>query len=230
MGWNGWRAQVTVYLVIYPDPSQIATLAWSQTPFLLLIVAAGIALRRRAVAAARRLVADDRAGYDSLWAGITSAPGAADALDSLCLAAARLEATCSCWRGGPRQLDPDQRRPSYAAALPWWELPCCGGGEMGGVGPGGPTRCLDQLYAQAVAAGPLLLGRVRAWALASGGGFPLLRALQGCAWLRWDEAQNDPVLLRLIRWGNCKSAARAIEKTVRSYNQVVPQLVFPLRI
>ncbi len=184
-----------------------------------------MALRRRAVAAARRLVADDRAAYDALWASIAATPGAPESLDSIRQAAGRLEASCRCWPGGPRQHDPSQRLPSSAAALEWWELACGGGGETGGGaagGRGGPTQCLDQLYAQAVAAGPLLLGRARAWALASGGGFPLLREMRGWAWVRWVEACDDPALLRLIRWGQCKSAARAIEKTVRSYNQVQP--------
>jgi hypothetical protein len=221
MGWGG-GPQTVVYLAIFPNPGLLVSLAWSPPPFLLLLVAVGLALRRRAVATARRLVADDRAAYDVLWASITAQPRAAEALESIRQAAARLEANCLRWPGGPRQHDPDQRRPSLAAALQWWELPCCEGGHMGGVGPGGPTRCLDQLYAQAVAAGPLLLGRVRAWALASGGGFPLLRELQGCAWMRWEEARDDPALFRLIRWGKCKSAARAVEKTVRSYNQVEP--------
>ncbi len=93
---------------------------------------------------------------------------------------------------------------------------------MGGMGPCEPTLCLDQLYAQAVAAAPLLLERVRAWALVSEGGFPLLRAMPGCVRLRWREVHNNPALLCQIRWGQCKSAARAIEKIVRSYNQVQP--------
>ncbi len=205
---------------MYPDPSQIAAVAWSPTPFLLIIVAAGVILRRRAVAAARRLVADDQAAYDSLWASIAAAPGAADALESISLAVARLEASCRSWPGGPRQHNSGMCWSSSAAALQWWELACGGGDDEDCGVPGGPTRCLDQLFAQAVAAGPLLLGRVRAWAMASGGGFPLRQEILGSVWVRWAEARDDPALLRLIRWGQCKSAARAIEKTVRSYNQV----------
>jgi hypothetical protein len=233
--WDGvglpWQA--VIYLAVFPDPSQISTVAWSQTPFILLIVVAGVALRHRALAAARRLVADDRAAYDALWSRITAAPGAVVALENLNLAAMRLnlassymEARTTCWRRpgspGPQQLDLHQLRPSDVTALHWWEL--AGSridpSHVRDLGPGGPTRCLDQLYAQAVAAGPLLLGRVRMWALLSAGGFPLRRPTRDNVWIRWREAREDPELLNQIGWGQCKSASRAIEKIVRSYNQV----------
>ncbi len=218
-------SQVAIYLAVFPDPNQIYTLAWSPTPFLLLFVAAGVALRNRAVAAARRLVADDRAEYEALWAQITAAPGAVNALESIHVAAARLEhleASCSRRTGCPRQHDSCQRRPVSSPTTQWWELACCEGSDVDGVGMGEPTRCLDQLYAQAVAAAPLLLERVRTWALLSEGGFPLVLAMPGCVWVRWRDVHDNPALFCQIRWGQCKSTARAIEKIVRSYNQVQP--------
>ncbi len=63
--------------------------------------------------------------------------------------------------------------------------------------PGRPVDSLDQLFAAAAAAHPLLLERARAWAAASGGRFPAGRG------------------------AGLKSVERAVEKIVRVYRQVV---------
>jgi hypothetical protein len=185
------------------------------------VVLAGVALRHRAVRAARRLVAADRAAYDALWAGVVAAPGAKDALAALCHHSALLMANSDRGLAGPRQLIHRPLPAAAAAAAPWWKLPGGSGAGEKGAGMDLPVRCLDQLFAQAAVVAPLLMERVQQWALESGGGFPVLRGMRGGAWVRWAEARDDAAVRRMVRWGQCKSASRAVEKTVRSYDQVL---------
>ena len=185
----------------------------------MLLVIIGVVLRRRALVSARRLVAEDNKTYDAMWARLTAAPGATDALAKVCSEVKRL---ASAGRPEPgrlgyvHQLARRAQSSATAAAAPWWALPCSE--HLPHVAL--PVRCLDQLVATAGVAAPLLVERVQRWALASGGGFPLRRQMRGCVWIRWADAQDDPVVSRLVKWAQCKSAARAVEKTVRSYDQV----------
>ena len=161
--------------------------------------------------------------YDTMWARLIAVPGAADALSAICHEVGKLAAANSrrekCML---RQLVWSTPPSASVTKAPWWEVPFWERRhpEVGGFAV--PVRCLDQLFAAAVVAVPLLIGRVQQWALDSRGGFPLRKKMLGSVWLQWADAYNDAMLRRLIRWGPCKSAARAVEKTVRSYNQVCP--------
>lgn len=86
-----------------------------------------------------------------------------------------------------------------------------------------PVESLDQLYAQAVGVQPLLKYKVQAWAHATNGLFfvrPDPNAPRGAAkneFRSWRDLCSDPQADNVIKWGTLKSAERAIEKLVRSY-------------
>ena len=81
-----------------------------------------------------------------------------------------------------------------------------------------PVRSLDQLYVQASCMHPILLGKVKSWALASNGMFQVevsheYRRLEGAGKSPKDSKCN-------LKFAKLKSTGRAIEKVVRSYGQV----------
>ncbi len=181
-------------------------------------------LRRRDLHRARALLGPDRARYDAAWAAERARPGATAALEGIAAAAAALAARAAA-AAPPRQLNrrsTGPRCPSICPPAPprsgqgglcggvdvarasllqgmssFQGIGDCGAGVPGTVDPGRPVDSLDQLYAAAAAAHPLLLGRVRAWAAASGGRFPGGGAGAGL-----------------------KSVERAVEKIVRVYQKV----------
>ena len=60
------------------------------------------------------------------------------------------------------------------------------------------------------------------WALVSGGCFLLggRRPDEPARYVRFEDVKGDREAVRRIRWAQIKSADRAIEKIVRSYEQV----------
>ena len=70
------------YCVLYPHPRLLATIAvFGSSSWITILVIAGHVLRRRALRAARRLVAADEAASDRLWSGlVTAGPGRRSAL------------------------------------------------------------------------------------------------------------------------------------------------------
>jgi hypothetical protein len=137
-------------------------------------------LRWRDVRRAHTLLGPDRARYDAAWALERARPGAAAALAGIAAAAAALAARAAAC-GPPRQLGHCRLGPRRATS-----------------DPVGPVDSLDQLFAAAANAHPLLLERTRAWAAASGGWFPA----------------------GAKRGAGLKSVERAVEKIVRVYRQV----------
>ena len=83
--------------------------------------------RARTLAAARHLVAPDRARYDALWAELIAAPGAAESLDAL---QAATTALCD-----PR---PSAAPRQYNLALPPAATAPAKGAPGGGAAAGGP--------------------------------------------------------------------------------------------
>ena len=82
---------------------------------------------------------------------------------------------------------------------------------------------LDQLFVQAACLEPILLLKVREWALSSGGCFPCRLSPVCVTYVRWPgegaEAPGE------FKWCALKSAQRAIEKVIRSYGQDASRLV-----
>ena len=82
-------------------------------------------------------------------------------------------------------------------------------------------------------AAPLLRAKVKTWALASGGMFPMLPADDGpaggeagpCRFERWDAVVGDGARMELVKWPSVKSMKRAVEKMYRCYAGDVSRLV-----
>ena len=91
--------------------------------------------------------------------------------------------------------------------------------------PGGPDLSravllmdLDVLYSQAMCAHPLLVDKVRNWAVACQGRFPGLLSRVGGGVLLFSPPTEGSSAA--IRWARVKSVGRSIEKVRRCYDQV----------
>ena len=85
-----------------------------------------------------------------------------------------------------------------------------------------PLASLDQLYVQAACVEPILLHKVKEWALASGGSFPCRMASGAVAYVRWEGTDASS---SHFKWCQLKSTQRAIEKVIRSYGEDASRLV-----
>ncbi len=69
----------------------------------------------------------------------------------------------------------------------------------------------------------ILLNKVRAWAIASRGSFPIRRVSEAergpVSLILWNQDAEQSSLSR-VAWGQLKSINRAVEKLVRAYHQV----------
>ena len=86
---------------------------------------------------------------------------------------------------------------------------------------------LDQLYFQAHCLHPILLDKVKKWAIASSGLFPVRSESEdsdhsraGVNYIKWTEIERDPSIASRVCWAKVKSVERAIEKIVRTYKHV----------
>jgi hypothetical protein len=161
--------------------------------------------RRRARVRARLMVLADRRRYDALWETVRAGPAAESAVLAI-----RTEVLLLC-SGGPTDATPRQRIPLAGG----WRSASSSMALRGGAAVGS----LDQLFVQAMCLSPVLISKVQAWALASGGCFPCARVGgSGGSFVRWADAARDSGIP--IRWASVKSHHRAIEKIVRVYAQV----------
>ena len=150
------------------------------------------ALRHGVMAHASRIMLEDRRRYDAMWALQCSDPKAVAeirALDDVCHTLSRSSGTGS--NGLVRQMQRGDNGASESVPV--------------------PVASLDQLFAQARCLEPIFCWKVRAWAEASRGLFPIVGCL---GFSRHSEAGGE------IKWAQVKSVHRAIEKAVRVYRQV----------
>ena len=84
-----------------------------------------------------------------------------------------------------------------------------------------PIDSLEQLFVQASCLHPILLEKVKGWALASNGCFPLLESK---SFVRYAESLTSPTLR--FRWAKVKSVSRALEKVHRIYGQASESATF----
>ncbi len=212
-----------------------------------LIAAAILALRHLALSRARRLVIADSASYNELWRTVVASNGAADALTELTRRVASLTAACACQCNGARiwQCNRALRPPcSSGAPVPGraqWGEEC---GVEGTVDAGRPVDSLDQLFAQAAVLHPILLAKVRAWAAASRGGFPVHGGegfiIEANSTMRaWSEDSSESAYSEgseatqlpnqgLPKFARVKTVARSVEKLVRAYGQASTQPMIPI--
>ena len=148
-------ANAATYSVVYPDPALLrSSLLLGPVWILVVIVIAGVTFRRRAVAAARRLVAADQEAYDAVW---DSLHRDADSDHRLSTAVDALAGGCSA-----RQARQYSRRklPDRKLGRSMWDADCGLLGDMsssewardrlsaGDIDMGPPVDCLDQLFVQ----------------------------------------------------------------------------------
>ena len=210
------------FTLLFPDPTVlITTLLFGLSTWLLILVFIGIYLRRKAVAAAQRLVAADTAAYDSLWDNLVHDSRSQTSLVNLVLAVHLLKSRAHNVIGAPRQYR--RKASSESSDYSTWHL-CMtesflvGGGIPASIDFAKKICSLDQLFVQAEILDPIFLAKVKEWALVSSGCFPALQPKEGGVLLvRWGKAIDSKLQ---IRWGKLKSVTRAVEKLVRSYDQV----------
>ena len=194
-------------------------------PFASIVLGAGvIAFRQSALVRARHLVVEDSQRYEKSWAQIVSIPSESASIElvqeEIKLITSGLDPH-SVLRQRQHELPGGRRlsktinalsQASLCKFLRILPLTIASASDQ-------PIKSLDQLYMQAWCLHPILLAKVKAWALDSGGCFPRIR-LEGAGtqtFVRYQDVAQDP---RVIRWASVKSVLRAQEKLVRVYGQV----------
>ena len=160
----------------------------------------------RCVADARALVAPDQQAYGIVWSACLDSPSDFSSLE-------RIDAHIRAAWGHQRPGILRQRvGPSQAGV--WSHMP--------------PIRSFERIFAQAAVAAPLLRSKVKAWALQSGGMFPMIQAEEGTSrycFERWDSIIGHAELVGRVKWAKVKSKKRAVEKVYRCYAGDVSRLV-----
>jgi hypothetical protein len=163
----------------------------------------------RSIADARAVIAADEQEYDAAWAACIASRTDSSALEDIDML---MHATWGHLRPGIlRQCD---RRSGYCK----------------------PIKSLERILAQASVAAPLLRSKVKAWALKSGGSFPVQhhddgesrfdgRGPQSVRFERWERIAGDPELMGRVKWARVKSEKRMVEKVYRCYAGDVSRLV-----
>ena len=221
------------YTILFPHRwLLITTLLFGLNTWLLVLVSFGIFIRRRALTAARRLVAADTAAYGNLWSNLMNDARSSNSLVDLCSVAEKL--TCQI-NVAPRQCRRKASDVSHYGHCVWNR--CVERSFLGGEGVPDSVDCsqgvcsLDQLFVQAQLLDPILKAKVKEWATISSGCFPACKSEDpkgGVMIVRWNESKTCDSKLQIC-WGKIKSVSRAVEKLVRSYAQVNFCLLLLLR-
>ena len=171
--------------------------------------------RRQAVAGAHSVILNDKLCYDEIWAKLCEQEDIFNLKNFVKRIADMQDQSCH-----PRQFIYQKqnllakRRLSMSSSLRVKFGQSMLGGFFG-TSCGMPIVCLNQLYVQAQFLQPILLSKVKSWALHSRGCFPL-RCEDG--FLRYSDVLSCSG--QEIKWASLKSANRAVEKLVRVYRQV----------
>jgi len=174
--------------------------------------------RRQAVAGAHSITLNDKLCYDAIWAKLCQQEGIFALRNFVKRIEEMLDNSCP-----PRQFIYQTRKPlakrrsSISSSFEFGQSLLSGlFVTQGGL----PVVCLNQLFVQAKFLQPILLSKVKSWALTSRGCFPL-RSEDG--FLRYSDAMSCSA--QQIKWASLKSANRAVEKLVRVYGQDVSRLL-----
>ena len=165
----------------------------------------------RSVAEAKDLIAADEREYSAAWAAYIASPRDSAALDGI-------EVLVRTVWGSLRPGILHQRAgPSNSLKGRWEHTP--------------PIYSLERIFAQAEVAAPLLRSKVKAWALLSGGLFPVGAEEDNrgerplFSFERWGRITGIPEEMARVKWAKVKSKKRAVEKVYRCYAGDVSRLV-----
>ena len=89
------------------------------------------------------------------------------------------------------------------------------------------VRSCDQLYVQAMLVHNTMRDKIKEWALQSQGYVAILPdplSPVGNQFIKWVDAQNDPEMIRRVKWPLLKKSARVMEKLRRVYNDNAARL------
>ena len=90
-----------------------------------------------------------------------------------------------------------------------------------------PMRSLDQLYVQAICLEPILLRKVKDWAVGCSGCFACASAAGLREYVQYSEIEKNKTFN--VKWCRLKTEGRAIEKSIRSYGQDVSRVLDVVR-
>ena len=206
----------------------------SETTAILSFAVVVLYLRKRALNKARSVVLCDMARYNAMWQQILASHEALRELAELEAECFAFLCKCPC-STRPRQLNHrcsalEQVAKSFLLSklqqLMWKVKTNSGKGSVPSkLDPRNPVRSLDQLYTQAMCLHPILLSKVKSWASACNGLFPISGATFPRKYVTSQDIASSPTLD--VKFARVKSVHRAVEKIERSYAQVC---AFPLDI
>ena len=183
-------------------------------------------LRQRVLWRARYLITQDQRQYDIIWDRLMSdADSATDVCDLKQLADG---IAAGCKGLIPQHLTIRNIPENHSNSLSGFQVILESYGQQNTTSCGDdvqdrlPVTSLDQIFCQASVLHPILLDKIREWAMQSDGLFPL-RCASGLSpiYVCYSKAIRRPTTLERIAWAKIKSVDRAIEKVVRSYSQVI---------
>ena len=90
-----------------------------------------------------------------------------------------------------------------------------------------PLRSLDQLYVQAICLEPILLRKVKDWAVGCSGCFACTSAAGLREYVQYSDIEKNKTFN--VKWCRLKTEGRAIEKSIRSYGQDVSRVLDVVR-
>ena len=182
--------------------------ALSTSPVALVFVLFVVLNRHRVEFQSWQLIVRDMKRYNLLWEDIKN--GNIESLVTLKEEVQKMTKLCP--KSTPRQLTCSEifRESDSVKALPTFKV-------LFGYSRDYLLDSTDQLFVQAGCLHPLLLTKVRTWALLSDGSFPVMFA-RCPSYPKYAEIKDDDKAQ--IKYGKLKSAERSLEKLVRSYDMV----------
>jgi hypothetical protein len=171
-----------------------------------------IYFRREAIAGAYNIVLNDKLCYDAIWDKLCSQEGISELRKFVKCIEKMLDSASP-----PRQFiykrrkQETKRRKSISRSFLSRQSLLS---VLFGTHDGLPIVCLGQLFVQAQFLQPILLSKVKCWALASRGCFPL----RSGGFLRYSDALSCSG--QDVKWASLKSSSRAVEKLIRVFGQV----------
>jgi hypothetical protein len=191
-------------------------------------------LRQKVIQRARSVVLEDRAKYSEIWDQFCS-----DAKNTQALVHVKDlvdEITLNCQGFAARQMNICSSRSGegLGGGLLWESVlnvselqPDSSATARATVTAGPPTDSLDQIFYQATVLQPMLIGKVQHWALLNKGMFPVhLSPGTAPVFVSYAECVRQPRIFERIAWAKIKSVERAVEKAVRSYSQVIVEMLY----
>jgi len=92
------------------------------------------------------------------------------------------------------------------------------------IDKGNVVDSYDQLFTQSILLHGILREKIKVWALGSQGYLPVIDSNGENRFVKWEAAQGDPELRKIVKWPLIKRSSRAVEKLARVYNGDVSRL------